>query len=374
MAVRLLSHDVSDLCLGKPVLKSLPITSTVAEALSALKRHGDTFLAVLSTSDNSSPRLAVVGKVCMVDIVCFLLLDENLTDLPSALRSPLSAVLSKPSDGLVRQIDRHASLLEALDLILEGAQNLVVPLRQSSSARKKPIHGEFCWLSQEDVIRFLLGSIGSFSPLPALSVSSLGLVHPDVLTVDYHDPAASVSALLPLALKNQTAIAVVTDGRKLVGEISPSTLASLRDASVAAAIATLSTGELMAYIDCGGPPEDIVREVKKRLSEKGLNGLLDLLEESMSVMTTSSSSSSSDDEETVTRGRLQRRKSSGSYSARMRRGSEAIVCQQGSSLMAVMMQALAHRVGYVWVVEDDFSLAGVVTFRDILRVFREHLG
>ncbi|KAK1315001.1 CBS domain-containing protein CBSX5 [Acorus calamus] len=360
-------------CLGKPVLKSLPITSTVAEALSALKRHGDTFLAVLSTSDNSSPRLAVVGKVCMVDVVCFLLRDENLTDLPSALRSPLSAVLSKPSDGLVRQIDRHASLLEALDLILEGAQNLVVLLRQSSSARKKQIHGEFCWLSQEDVIRFLLGSIGSFSPLPALSVSSLCLVDPDVLTVDYHDPAASVSALLPLALNNQTAIAVVADGRKLVGEISPSTLASLRDASVAAAIATLSAGELMAYIDCGGPPEDIVREVKKRLSEKGLNGLLDLLEESMSVMTTSSSSSS-DDEETVRRGRLQRRKSSGSYSARMRRGSEAIVCQQGSSLMAVMMQALAHRVGYVWVVEDDFSLAGVVTFRDILRVFREHLG
>ncbi|KAK1314989.1 CBS domain-containing protein CBSX5 [Acorus calamus] len=59
-----------------------------------------------------------------------------------------------------------------------------------SSNQKKSIHGEFCWLSQEDVIRFLLGSISSFIPLPALSVSSLAIVDPDVLTVDYHDLSA----------------------------------------------------------------------------------------------------------------------------------------------------------------------------------------
>ncbi|KAK1309523.1 CBS domain-containing protein CBSX5 [Acorus calamus] len=381
MAVTLSSYDVSDLTLGKPSLKSLPITSTVSDAVSSLKRHGDTSIAVLSLSDR------IVAKVCMVDVLCFLLRDDiNLSDPLSALQSPLSALLSKPSADLVRHIDRHASLLEALDLILEeGAQDLLVPIRQSQSNRKNNNnnhHHHHCWLTQEDVTRFLLNSIGSFSPLPALSVSSLGLVDPAVLTVGYHDPSPAVSALLPLSLANQTAIAVVTSDHKLIGEISPSTLANLRDPSVAAAIATLSAGELMAYIDCGGPPDDIVRAVKNRLSEKGLNGLLDLLEESMSATTSSSScssgssSSSDDDGEGVGRGgrrTLRRRRSSGSYSARMARGSEAIVCHPWSSLVAVMMQALAHRVGYVWVVEDDFSLAGIVTFRDILRVFMEHL-
>jgi hypothetical protein len=40
-----------------------------------------------------------------------------------------------------------------------------------------------------------------------------------------------------------------------------------------------------------------------------------------------------------------------------------------------MVQALAHRVSYVWVLEeeDDCRLAGIVTFADVLRVFREQL-
>ncbi|KAK1298561.1 CBS domain-containing protein CBSX5 [Acorus calamus] len=79
-------------------------------------------------------------------------------------------------------------------------------------------------IDKEDVTRFFLNSIGSFSPLPALSVFSLGLIDHSVIT---------------------TAIAVVTSDQKLVGEISPFTLANLRDTSAAAAIATLSAGELM---------------------------------------------------------------------------------------------------------------------------------
>jgi CBS domain-containing protein len=39
-----------------------------------------------------------------------------------------------------------------------------------------------------------------------------------------------------------------------------------------------------------------------------------------------------------------------------------------------MAQALAHRVGYVWVVDETSgALVGVVTFADVLAVLREHL-
>ena len=38
-----------------------------------------------------------------------------------------------------------------------------------------------------------------------------------------------------------------------------------------------------------------------------------------------------------------------------------------------MIQALAHRVSYVWVVEEDGKLSGIVTFSGILKVFREHV-
>lgn len=129
----------------------------------------------------------------------------------------------------------------------------------------------------------------------------------------------------------------------------------------------------MAYIDCGGPPEDMVQVVKARLKERNLEGMWELMEE----FCLSSSSSSDEEFPSSPTARLAARSGrfgrSGSYSARMVRTAEAIFCYPRSSLVAVMIQALAHRVNYVWVIEDDYSLAGIVTFSDMLKVFRGHL-
>lgn len=279
--------------------------------------------------------------------------------------------------------------------MLQGIQNLVVPIqtRQSLSSRRKqhpkPINSttstihngqEFCWLTQEDVVRFLLNSIGVFSPLPALSIDLLGLINTaDILAINYHSPASSAVQLITQSLTQQTSVAVVDVDGVLIGEISPFTLSSC-DESVAAAIATLSCGELMAYIDCGGPPEYLIKIVTERLKERKLQGALESYSSSTSSSSSTmfSSSSSSDEESSVSpsstrmvrSGRFSR---SNSYSARMVRRAEAIVCHPKSSLVAVMIQAIAHRVNYVWVIEDDCSLVGIVTFSGMLKVFREHL-
>jgi hypothetical protein len=50
-----------------------------------------------------------------------------------------------------------------------------------------------------------------------------------------------------------------------------------------------------------------------------------------------------------------------------------ICCRRTSSLIAVIMQALAHRESYVWVTEPDDSLVGIVTFADILTLFLNHI-
>lgn len=269
------------------------------------------------------------------------------------------------------------SLLEAIDLILEGTQNLVVPIKNNitSNSKRKILHKssisptthngrEFCWLTQEDVIRFLLSSIGLFSPIPALSIESLGIISPDVMTIWYHSPASEATAAISQSLAEQSSVAVVDDDGILIGEISPFTLACC-DETVAAAITTLSTGDLMSYIDCGGPPEDMVRVVKARLKERNLEGML----EEFAICSTDVMSSS--DEESVPRSGRHIR--SNSYSARMVRRAEAIVCHRRSSLVAVMIQAIAHRVNYVWVIEEDCSLVGIVTFFNMLEVFREYL-
>ena len=288
-----------------------------------------------------------------------------------------------------------SSLLEAIDLILQGAQNLVVPIkrRQSTSSRRKQqqqhpkllttIHNgsEFCWLTQEDVVRFLLSSIGLFSPIPALSIESLGIIASEdgVLSTDYHSPAISALGLISRSLTDQTSVAVVDADGVLIGEISPLTLASC-DETAAAAIATLSAGDLMAYVDGGGPPEDLVRVVNRRLKERNLEATVEDFS-LLSSQSSLSSSSSSDEESSLASPKttLARLSSSGgrysrsaSYSARMVRRAEAIVCHPKSSLVAVMIQAIAHRVNYAWVVDDDSCLVGIVTFSAILKVFREN--
>ncbi|KAL6205691.1 hypothetical protein ACLB2K_022945 [Fragaria x ananassa] len=401
MAVSFLRHEVSDLCLGKPALRSLSISATVADAVEALRTSEDNFISVWDCNHHSKSlagdQCRCVGKVCMVDVICYLSKDENLSSPSAALKAPVSEILTK-IPGTVMHVEPSCSLLQAIDLILQGNQNLVVPIqtRLSSTLRRKQFpkstnqmatttnHNgqEFCWLTQEDVIRFLLSSIGVFSPMPALSIDSLGIINTtDILAINYHSPASSAVQLITQSLEQQTSVAVVDSDDVLIGEISPFTLACC-DESVAAAIATLSCGELMSYIDCGGPPEHLIKIVTERLKERKLKRALEnyssVINASANSVSSSSSSSSSDEESSVSSsssklrsaGRFSR---SNSYSARMVRRSEAIVCHPKSSLVAVMIQAIAHRVNYVWVIEDDYSLVGVVTFTGMLEVFREHL-
>ncbi|KAL8215794.1 hypothetical protein R6Q57_022631 [Mikania cordata] len=400
MAASLLSHEVSDLCLGKPPLKSLSTSATVRHALTALNSSDDTHISIWTCnhhhlSDQSLvDHCLCVGKVCMVDIICYLCKEDDITSPSAALDSPVSVLLS-PDSAVVRHVEPHTCLVEAIDLIINGAQNLVVPIssRTTMNSKRKQIphqessiapttHAggvEFCWLTQEDVIRFLLSSIALFSPTAAYSVEFLGIIDSDVVTVNYHSPASTALEAIMTSLADQTSVAVTDNNGILIGEISPFTL-SFCGETAAAAIATLSAGDLMAYIDCGGPPEDIIRLVETRLKQRNLTGMLkefSVYSSGISLINSNSSSSSlsSDDEfasspVTMKSGRYGR---SSSYSARITRMAEAIVCYPGSSLVAVMIQAIAHRVSYVWVIEEDCSIVGIVRFSGMLEVFRAHL-
>lgn len=380
MAVSLPSYEVSDLCIGKPPLRRLPQSATVAEALVSLKLCGESYLSVWAENPPvSAPHSAAkggaavfMGKICMVDVICHLCGGDNTDDPSSALSSPVSVLLAEGSAGLVSVVDRRSSVVHALDAILDGAQNLLVPLRAAGKKSTADAVAH-CSLAPEDFVRFFLGSIGAFSSVSALCIGSLGLVRPSTLAVRYDAPALSAVPLLKAAVAAQTAVAVVTGDGELLGEISPSMLAAC-DETVAAAVASLSAVELMGYASCGAdPPAEAAEVVKARLRQRGMVGMLELLDEgdASSMSSGRSSGSSSSDEETSKPARTKpagrrRRRSAG-------RLEETVMCRPSSSLVAVMMQALAHRVNYVWVTEDNYKLAGVVTFTDMLKVFRELL-
>lgn len=428
MAVSLKSHEVSDLCLGKPPLCWLPVAATVGDALKALKQSPhETELGVWNCNhnwlDHKKPTnegqqvedCSCLGKVCMVDIICFLSRDDSLYDPASALSAPVSRLFLPRIPSCVRHVDPSSSLLQALDLILEGAQNLIVPIKNHKRLSFKKIgqkiasagtvsstsHGgkEFCWINQEDVVRFLLGFIGVFSPLPSMTIEDLGIVNREVLMVEYDKPASSALQMIQLASHTQTAVAVVEhdplQGPKLIGEISPSTLMYC-DETVALALATLSAGDFMAYVDCGGPPESLVDLVRRMINQKmGPMGegeqdrkagnpipASDQPLTERDSLSTDSWEESSDEEFAAQSPSGPLRDSNKwyrscsfnkfGYASRGRRVAP-LTCKPWSSLVAVMVQALAHRVNYVWVTDEDSNLVGMVTFLDILDVFWNHL-
>ncbi|KAL5215226.1 hypothetical protein ABZP36_004378 [Zizania latifolia] len=272
MATRLLqTHEVSDICIGKPALRWLPPSSTVADAIAELEGGGSRGPdAAVFVWDGEG---AVAGRVCMADVLLFLCAGNNVASPAAALQASLSDLLDAGAPP-VRRIEpdarsRHVfrlfpgtprvrhltelihlgSVLEAVDAFLDGAHSLVVPIAD----RRRAAAGQLCWLTVEDLVRFFVGSIGLFSPTASLSVSQLGIVRPATFAVAPGDWALSAVPLLRSALSSHSSVAVTTGAgfrRRLVGEVSPSTLCSC-DLSVAAAIFALSAGDLMAFVQCG---------------------------------------------------------------------------------------------------------------------------
>ncbi|KAL8235594.1 hypothetical protein R6Q59_016675 [Mikania micrantha] len=380
MAISFFATQVSDLCLGKPPLRSLPTTATVADAVTSLKRSGEIYVS-LWTCDRSGSVAACnntgccrcVGKICMVDVIVHLCKEENLLNPLDALQSNVLDVVPKVK-GIIRHLESNSSLLEAIDCILEGAQNLVIPI--CTNSRKQPTNPcvfnntlhhnqQFCWLTQEDVVRFLLNSIGIFSPIPTFTIEALDLIQKSTFTVNYHDPAITILPLISCSLLDQTSIGVVDKDNRLIGEISPFTLACC-DETAAAAIATLSAGDLMAYIDYSGPSDELVSLVKMRMHERNLTTMLDLMDDYYNPLSLSSSCSSDEEFGSAKSGCVGR-----SYPGRR---FEAIVCHPWNSLIAVMVQMIALRVSYAWVVKHDYTLVGIVTYADILNQFRSIEG
>lgn len=335
-------------------------------------------------------------------------------------------------------------LYDALGHILDGVQNLVVSIERGISTRlarytsmPNPRQGapqminkskravtlecrqlslppmsrgqaagdqEYCWLTPEDILRFLLSCIGLFSPIPMMTIQQLGIIDTEVLTVDRKADAITALPLIQRAAREMTAVAVVDDGEdgeelKLVGEISAFTMNGC-DETAALALATLSVKEFLSFTqDCGGPPSSLVKLVQTRLCQKLKNVQLvdgDLLSDPDSPLVFPSplrhstlgplaniygldSSGESSDEDYV-KSPLSPFGSSNEPSARFHKAASHSkgrtapnTCRPWSSLVAVMAQALTHRVGYIWVTDDDNTLLGIVTYLDIINCILTHL-
>jgi hypothetical protein len=102
MAATLLSHVVSDLCIGRPRVLTLPPSTPVAAALAALRAGADPFVFVdAEPAAYRAKRGAatVYVKVSVADVLCYVCGDAgNLRDPAAALGRPVSAVAGGHGD------------------------------------------------------------------------------------------------------------------------------------------------------------------------------------------------------------------------------------------------------------------------------------
>lgn len=246
---------------------------------------------------------------------------------------------------------------------------------------------EYCWLTPEDIVRFLLSCIGLFSPLTMMTIQQLGIINSDVLTVDVNVDAMSALPLIQKAAREMSAVAVVetdeetTGVPKLIGEISAYTMKGCGEMA-ALALSTLSVKGFLSFTqDCGDLSHLLGELVHSRLSKKLKNMHLrhigsaeDVNMELLATMYGLENSDDFSDEEFAAAhsptGPFGFSHNLPARISKMQSISRGRVspnrCRPWSSLVAVMAQALTHRVGYVWVTDDDNSLLGIVTYMDII--------
>lgn len=132
MAVTFLNRNVSDLCVGKPALKPLSAAATVSVALSVLNKSGEPHVSVWS-SDHSKKVLEgececrCIGKICMVDVICFLCKHENLDNPSKALEKSVSHILAK-GNFIVRHLAPNSRLVKMLFSLFCNFLNLTFHL------------------------------------------------------------------------------------------------------------------------------------------------------------------------------------------------------------------------------------------------------
>jgi hypothetical protein len=138
MAATLLSHVVSDLCIGRPRVLTLPPSTPVVAALAALRTGtgADPFVFVdAEPAACRAKKTTVYVKVSVADILCYLCGDAgNLRDPAAALGRPVAVVAAAfaAGHGVTHRVD-HQTRYAAGALSFLNSDSCFVPSCPSQS-------------------------------------------------------------------------------------------------------------------------------------------------------------------------------------------------------------------------------------------------
>ncbi|THU45559.1 hypothetical protein C4D60_Mb02t19270 [Musa balbisiana] len=129
MAVSLVSNEVSDLCIGKPALRSLPLSAAVVgDALFALRRSGEPHLAVVSADRERRTRRPSPGSSASRT--------SSATSAPTATSSRRPLRSSGPSPSSFPRTPASSAALSGSSGTLSSLSNAVLNQPPSCSTTK----------------------------------------------------------------------------------------------------------------------------------------------------------------------------------------------------------------------------------------------
>lgn len=385
-----LHHVVGDLTVGKPDIREFWEGETVEAAMGEIGEGAERAVTVWRKKGEEVVRereraARFVGILNSLDVVAFLAKEG---DLEKVMRTPVREVV-RHNPSLLKEVDPRTRLIDALEMMKHGVQRLLVRKSftwravskrfsvlyygkwlknsdsnsmisptshcESSDFLSTSKEDEYCCLSREDVIRFIIGCLGAIAPIPLSSISSLAALSDNYCFIEASAPALEFLHNYP---QNPCAAAVVEiapDGtRKIIGEISAFKLWKCDYVAAAWAMSNLSAGQFVM----GSEDEEQDFLPDFLLASQVENGIV----ESPRPKKFSSRSIGFFSQQLV--GGLRSTRS-------MYRGRSApLTCQKTSSLAAVMAQMLSNRATHVWVTEDEPEeniLVGIVSYNDILR-------
>ncbi|XP_020580687.1 CBS domain-containing protein CBSX6 [Phalaenopsis equestris] len=396
MAAVFLHHVVGDLTVGKPDMREFWEGETVEAAIGEIGEGSERAVTVWRRKGEEvvgeSERAArFVGILNSLDVVAFLAREG---DREKAMGTPVREVV-KHNPSLLKEVDPAARLIDALEMMKQGVQCLIVRksvawkgiskrfsilyngkwlknsdssptnlttnfCENSGSPSSSSKEIQYCCLSREDVVRFVIGCLGALAPIPLSSISSLGALSYNYHFIEASSPALEILHNFP---QNPCVAAVVetsVDGAwKIIGEISAYKLWKCDYVSAAWAMSNLSAGQFVM----GSEDEDQDSPPDFVLTSQLENGIVE------SVRHKKFSSRSM--------GFLSQQPLGGWRSTRsMYRGRSApLTCRTTSSLAAVMAQMLSHRATHVWVTEAELEeniLVGIVSYNDILHAITKN--
>ncbi|KAL4192531.1 hypothetical protein AMTRI_Chr06g194740 [Amborella trichopoda] len=392
MAAVFLYHVVGDLTVGKPELQEFYETESVEMAIKALGDCTESAIMVwkkrkgkgIESGEMKQQRF--VGILSALDVIGYLAKVSGSLDHESALKTAVSEVVVS-NTSILKEVDPGTRLIDALEMMKQGVRRLLVPrsvawkgmskrfsilyngkwlnnpkspsnwdnspTSPSTSSNSNTGSGNnWCVLSREDVVRFVIDCLGALAPLPLCPISTLGVLSPSFPHLDASSPAimaASEPALDPSAV---AIVEPLLDGSlRIVGEISAYKLCKCDYLSAAWALANLNAGQFVSGIEASCLPPIIPTSAPVSPNESPGTKPRKFSSKNVGFFNTEE-------------GQVSPNGGAGMYRGR----TTPLTCRSTSSLAAVMAQMLSHRATHVWVThpESEDMLVGIVTYTGII--------